>query len=294
MISFTIDKKHDNKKILSVILELYPNFSYSLLRKALRKKDIRINNTRINSDIYVNSGDIITVYLNYDESIDFNINYEDENILIANKPQGIEVIDYKKPDSPSLLTSVKKYLNDAYVYPLHRLDRNTGGLVIFAKAPEILAILEDKLKNNEIEKYYLCTVLGKPPKKEDTLTDYLFKDSKKSQVYVSSTPQKGYQKIITKYKVLHTQNNFSKLEIKLITGKTHQIRAHLAHIGCPILGDGKYGINEINKKYHKKYQELFAYKVVFNFSDTVLGYLNQKEFAIPDLELFPWKETRHI
>lgn len=252
MISFTIDKKYDNKKILSVILELYPNFSYSLLRKALRKKDIRINNTRINSDIYVNSGDIITVYLNYDESIDFNIIYEDENILIANKPQGIEVIDYKKPDSPSLLTSVKKYLNDTYVYPLHRLDRNTGGLVIFAKSPENLAILEDKLKNNEIEKYYLCTVVGNPPKKEDTLIDYLFKDSKKSQVYVSSTPQKGYQKIITKYKVLNVQNNFSKLEIKLITGKTHQIRAHLAHIGCPILGDGKYGINEINKKYHKK------------------------------------------
>lgn len=170
----------------------------------------------------------------------------------------------------------------SYCEPCHRLDRNTCGLVIFAKNPEALTILLDKFKNREIQKHYSCLVYGKLPKKEDTLIAYLFKDSKKSQVYISNEQKKGYQKIITSYKVLKYIENTSLLDITLHTGRTHQIRAHLAHIGFPIIGDGKYGINEVNKQYKAKTQKLCSYYIKFNFSTDsgILNYLNNAEFQI--------------
>lgn len=281
-----VDNKFNNKKLQAFLQFNFNGLSSSMFFKTLRKKDIKINGKRTNENIVVYENDVIEIYLNDEflfNTIKPNIIYEDENILIVNKPSGIEVLD----DSNTNLTKIlhdKYCLNNGFPYPCHRLDRNTSGLIIYAKNKEALDILNNKIEKHEIQKFYKCTVIGILNKKEDTLEDYLFKDSKKSIVYISSTPNQGYKKIITSYKVIdeNIKDNLSILEVQLHTGRTHQIRSHLAHIGHPILGDGKYGINEFNKKFNKKFQELIAYKLIFNFTTDagILEYLNKKEFKI--------------
>lgn len=184
------------------------------------------------------------------------------------------------------INSLSSILKEHYKFiePCHRLDRNTTGLIVFAKNNISLNILLEKFKNREIEKHYLAEVYGIPKTKKQTLTAYLFKDNKKSMVYISDTPKKGYVKIITSYEVIkeNKTSNISLLDVTLHTGKTHQIRAHLAHISLPIIGDGKYGINEINKKFKSKTQKLSAYKLIFNFKTDsgILNYLNKKIIKI--------------
>ena len=167
--------------------------------------------------------------------------------------------------------------------PCHRLDRNTTGLVLFAKNEDSLNILLDKFKNHEIRKKYLALVYGIPKVKKARLEAYLFKDNKKSIVYISDNFKTGYSKIITSYSVIKEyDNNSSLLEVEIETGKTHQIRAHLAHIGYPIIGDGKYGINPVNKDFGFKFQQLKAYELTFNFQTDAkyLNYLNGKTFSL--------------
>ena len=166
--------------------------------------------------------------------------------------------------------------------PCHRLDRNTSGLILFAKNQTALDILLDKFKHHEIEKHYLALVYGVPKKKSERLISYLFKDSSKSLVYISDVPKKGYLKIITSYSLIESINNTSLLDVEIETGRTHQIRAHLSYIGLPIIGDGKYGINEINKKFKAKTQKLVSYKLKFSFikDSGILNYLNGKSFEI--------------
>lgn len=277
MKSLIVTNNFNGKKLSSFVFYSFPNLAKNTFYKALRQKDIRINGKRINTDCTIYVGDELSVYIADNllfPSINLEIIYEDDNILIVNKPNNIEVVGEN-----SLTSLINTKFSSNNIMPCHRLDRNTTGLVLFAKNKEALDILFNKFKNHEIKKFYRALVYGIPKVKNARLEAFLFKDTKNSIVYISDTFKKGYQKIITSYKVLEEfPNNTSLLDVEIETGKTHQIRAHLAHIGYPIVGDGKYGINSVNKKLGYKYQQLCSYKLQFCFSSNsgILSYLNNK------------------
>ena len=278
------ENKYNCKKLVPFLLDNFDGLCTNTIYKALRKKDIRINDIKVNSNVFLQTGDSVKIFIS-DEFLfkqnhcNFNKVYEDDNILIIDKPAEIEVTG-----SNSITSILKRQY--AYIEPCHRLDRNTTGLLIFAKNKDALDILLQKFKNREIEKHYKAMVYGIPNIKSQTLEAYLFKDNKKALVYISDTPQKGYVKIVTSYKVLekNIEKNYCILDIQLHTGRTHQIRAHLAHIGYPIIGDGKYGINKINKQFGYKTQQLCSSYIKFNFKTDakILNYLSNKDVSLLD------------
>ena len=293
MRTININTKNNGKKLNNILQKEFPSLSLNTLYKALRKKDIRVNDVRVNENITLHTGDVVKIFI-ADEFLfatksnvsDFknssnsftniSIIYEDSNILIVDKPSEIEVT------GDNSLTTLLSNKYGFTLYPCHRLDRNTTGLTLFAKNKQSEQILFEKFKNHEIEKQYICRIYGIPQKKHAILNDYLFKDTKKSIVYISNTHKKGYQNISTEYFVLSSNkiDNTSILEVILHTGRTHQIRAHLVYMGYPIIGDGKYGRNDINKNFKCKTQNLCSYKLKFNFTSPSqqLEYLNGKEF----------------
>lgn len=217
-----VNEKYNNKKLNNFILDNFKNLKQSILFKALRKKDIRINGTKISKNTTIHLGDEITIYI--DDKFLFGdivnsikVVFEDENILVVFKEKNISVTEdiYSEPTLKEL---VKKQFGNN-LEPCHRLDRNTTGLVLFAKNEKALSILLDKFKNKEIEKHYKALVYGIPKEKHKILKDYLFKDNKKSIVYISNTPKKGYLEIITEYTIISSnkENNTSVLDINLHT-----------------------------------------------------------------------------
>lgn len=316
MKSFVIEQNSANQRLDKFITKNLPNLPQSLMYKYIRTKRIKVNNKRAEISTRLNVGDVVDMYINdeffekadphYDflhASLDLDILYEDENLLVLNKKVGL----LSHPDDTeyvdTLISRVKRYLYEKGEYDpdseqvftpalINRIDRNTGGIVMAAKNADTLRIMNQKVKNRELHKFYLCVTHGIPPKTEDLLVDYLIKDESKNQVKVFDRQVPGSKEIKTYYRVLKTdkvlaersgKRNVSLVEVELLTGRTHQIRAHMAFIGCPLVGDGKYGSNALNKELGYKKQFLYSYKLQFDFTTDadILEYLNGKEFSVP-------------
>ena len=310
MKSFVISQNDSGQRLDRFIHKSVPLLPQSMLYKYIRTKRIKVNSKRAEISQRLGVGDTVDMYINdeffaeAEKKYDFldapkslNVIYEDANILLLDKKQGVLCHPDDKEYVDTLIGRVKRYLYEKGEYKpdeensfvpslVNRIDRNTGGIVIAAKNAEALRILNEKMKNRELHKYYLCVAVGCPKKKSDTLTGYLVKDEKKNEVKVSKTAAEGSKTVVTKYRVLQSNNTLSLIEVELLTGRTHQIRAHMASIGCPLLGDGKYGSNRTNKKFggYKK-QLLYSYRLQFDFqSDAgILNYLDKQSFEVKDV-----------
>ena len=305
----TVAANDAGQRLDKFITKTYRQIPPSLLYKAIRKKDIRLNGKRCDGADRLNEGDEIRLFLpddalqtapvDYDfrkASTKLDILYEDDRLLLLNKPVGLLVHPDDRQYGDTLIARVQRYLYDKGEYDparensfapalVNRIDRNTAGIVIAAKTAAALRVLNEKLKNREIEKTYLCIVHGQMPRREDTVEGYLLKDEAKNRVYIRETPQDGARTIRTRYRVLEEHGGLSLLEIDLLTGRTHQIRAHLASLGHPLLGDGKYGSNALNKGTGFDKQALCSYKLKFAFTAPAEGLedLNGREFTVPSV-----------
>ena len=268
MTEFVIDGK--GKKLSVAVRDKIPRIGYDTLRKLLRKGEIRVNGKKVFSDVFLYPGDTVRVYYKPEETI--KVIYDDDNIAVLLKPTRIASVGEGSFDE--LVRA--KFPN--YIIS-HRLDTNTDGLVIFAKNNAVFDGLKDAFKNHKIEKKYLCVVYGVVDMPRD-LKAYLSKDAESGEVRISDNYVQGYEEILTKIAPIESSEGITLLDVNLITGKTHQIRAHLAHENLPIIGDPKYGRNEINRHYGKRYQMLHAYKLVFHIDTGILSYLNGKEIEV--------------
>lgn len=309
MKEFTIRENDADIRLDKFVSKAVPSLPSNLIQKYIRLKRIKVNSARAKPDARLSLGDVVTMYLN-DEFFESsrakkaaqkltssfpNILYEDENIILADKPAGISVHD-DEAGGETLIAQILSYLSakgewipereNAFIPALcNRIDRNTSGIVIAAKNAEALRIMNEKIKNREIAKYYLCVVVGRMQPASGTLKGYIFKDAKENRVYVRSSPCPGAKTAVTKYTTLKTNREVSLIECELITGRTHQIRAQMASAGHPLVGDGKYGKNADNKKFGMKHQALCSYKLVFNFKTPsgILEYLNRQTFTVKNI-----------
>ena len=310
MKEFEINKNDAGQRLDRFVSKAVPLLPSSLLQKYIRLKRIKVNGKGAKRDTRLNPGDTVQMYINDEffdapapenvyltvENPDLDIVYEDENILLVNKKPGVLCHETEGWSAATLIARIQAYAyqkrewrpreENSFAPALcNRIDRNTGGIVIAAKNAEALRIMNEKIKNREIEKYYLCVVCGVPKPKSGTLTGYLFKDAVKNQVYIKSRPEPGTKTAVTKYRTLDTKDGLSLVECELLTGRTHQIRAQMAFAGYPLLGDGKYGSEKLRRQYGEKGQALWSYRVRFAFQSGAgaLDYLKNREFSVKNV-----------
>ena len=310
MKELTIGRNDAGQRLDRFLAKAIPLMPASLAQKYIRIKRIKLNGKRAERDSRLNEGDVLQLYIN-DEFFDkpsqdnayltvatpkLSIVYEDEHVLLVDKRPGIAVHPHDGAEyGRTLIDHILSYLyqkkdwlpraENAFTPALcNRIDRNTGGIVIAAKTAEALRVLNQKIKDREMDKRYFAIVEGTPKPREGSLKGYLFKDAKKNRVFVTDTPQPGAKTCQTNYKVLASGNGLSLVECQLITGRTHQIRAQFAHAGHPLLGDGKYG--KLDKRFDRNIQALYSYKLTFTFTTDAegLAYLNGKTFQVETVD----------
>ncbi len=323
MKELTIGANDAGQRLDRFLAKAVPLLPASLAQKYIRLKRIKCNGARAQRDTRLQAGDVLQLYIN-DEFFDkprednayltvaaprLNIVYEDDQILLVDKRPGLAVHPHDGAEyGRTLIDHIQAYLyqkgewkprqENAFTPALcNRIDRNTGGIVIAAKTAEALRILNQKVRDRELDKRYLAVVEGTPRPPEGSLKGYLFKDARKNRVFVTDSPQTGAKTCQTNYRVLQSRGGLSLVECQLVTGRTHQIRAQFAHAGHPLLGDGKYG--KADKRYDRNYQALCAYRLTFAFTTDAgcLQYLNGRTFQVRQVdfaeEYFPGYTEKH-
>ena len=310
MKELTIGPNDAGQRLDRFLSKAVPLLPASLAQKYIRLKRIKLGGARAQRDTRLQAGDVLQLYINdafFDKPREdnaylavanpkLNIVYEDREILLVDKRPGLAVHPHDGAEyGRTLIDHIQAYLfrkgewnprgENAFTPALcNRIDRNTGGIVIAAKTAEALRVMNQKIKDRELDKRYLAIVEGCPTPREGSLTGYLFKDAKKNRVFVTDTPQPGAKSCRTDYRVLAKNKDLALVECKLITGRTHQIRAQFAHAGHPLLGDGKYG--KLDKRFDRNYQALYSYRLTFQFSTDAGGleYLNGKSFQVKNVD----------
>ena len=309
MKEFTVNRNDSGQRLDKYLLKSIPLLPSSLMHKYIRLKRIKLNGKRCQTNTILNPGDVLTLYIN-DEFFevsshsygflsspsDIDIVYEDENILLADKKPGLVVHEDESGSSDTLINRIQHYLyskgewdpakENSFAPALcNRIDRNTGGIVIAAKNAETLRILNEKIKLREINKYYLCLVHGSLRPRQGTLKNYIIKDPSQKMVSVYDKMYPGALTAITDYRVLKEAKGLSLVECLLHTGRTHQIRAQMAHAGHPLAGDTKYGLNKNNRSLPFRYQALYSYRLDFTFKTSagILEYLKNRSFSVMNI-----------
>lgn len=313
----TIRKNDAGQRLDKFLSKAVKGLPMSLMYKYIRTKKIKVNRARTQQSYILQEGDTVQLFIR-DEFFDspeqdmgalsrikpkLTIAYEDENIILCNKRPGVLVHEDTEGADNTLIMHIKAYLYQKGEYDpdaeqsfapalCNRIDRNTGGIVIAAKNAEALREMNEKIREDQLRKFYYCAVHGTMPRREETLYGWLVKDSRNNMVTVSDRRMPGGKEIITKYRVCRVRDGNSLLEVELVTGRTHQIRAHLSHIGHPLLGDGKYGVNREEKRQGYKYQALYAWRLQFDFPDEsgLLGYLNGREVRLDPADIWFLKD----
>ena len=311
MKEFTIGKNDAGQRLDRWLAKTLPLLPAPLAQKYIRLKRVKVNGKGSKRDVRLQVGDVLQLYIN-DEFFQrptpenaflslyqpkLNILYEDEHILLLDKRPGMVVHPDESERVNTLLTHIQAYLyqkkewspywENSFAPALcNRIDRNTGGIVIAAKTAEALRVMNQKVKDRELNKYYLCVLHGVMPRKEGKLENFLLKDEAKKQVSVHSRPVPGGKTAVTLYRTLAVNGGLSLVECDLITGRTHQIRAQFAAAGHPLLGDGKYGREREDRKYGRHGQALYSYRLEFRFTTDAgpLEHLNGRSWQVEDVD----------